>query len=403
MGVMDIVHGVLDVAGFIPVVGAVADVANAVIYAAEGDWGNAALSVVSAIPAFGDGIGAVTKGGKLLLKGAKLVEDALAKGKKMLSSFGKRMGKAKTGAKKLFKNSRKNKENMIKRDAKKRAAKQKCFTGDTLVCTTFGLCPIKKIRKGDDIYARNEDTGETGVRKVQEVVRNEAYTIYHIWLDGVEQVQTTAYHPIFVKEIGWVSAINLHEGDLVETMDGKAQITKIVKFRSEEPVEVYNLHVEEWETYFVSEKQIYVHNCGDDTADIIESVENGNTPLKNNMQKGNYGEMKMDAYYEGQGKTSISTDKVTDLNDATHHGIDGVYYNPQKNPPYVIAEAKYGSSKLGMTKDGKQMSDEWITGSNRLENALGGDKALADEVFANCDKELVRVAPDGTLTISKID
>ena len=110
MGVMDIVHGVLDVAGFIPVVGAVADVANAVIYAAEGDWGNAALSVVSAIPAFGDGIGAVTKGGKLLLKGAKLVEDALAKGKKMLSSFGKRMGKAKTGAKKLFKNSRKNKE-----------------------------------------------------------------------------------------------------------------------------------------------------------------------------------------------------------------------------------------------------------------------------------------------------
>ena len=91
---MDIVHGVLDVAGFIPVVGAVADVANAVIYAAEGDWGNAALSAVSAIPGVGDAVGAVGKGGKLLLKGAKLVEDALAKGKKMLSSFGKRMGKA---------------------------------------------------------------------------------------------------------------------------------------------------------------------------------------------------------------------------------------------------------------------------------------------------------------------
>ena len=68
MGVSDIVHGVLDVAGFIPVVGAVADVANAAIYAAEGDWGNAALSAVSAIPVVGDAAGAAGISAKLAVK-----------------------------------------------------------------------------------------------------------------------------------------------------------------------------------------------------------------------------------------------------------------------------------------------------------------------------------------------
>ena len=68
--------------------------------------------------------------------------------------------------------------------------------------------------------------------------------------------------------------------------------------------------------------------------------------------------MKMDSYYKQQGYERISLDQVTGLDDATHHGIDGVYYNPNGNPPYIIGEAKYGSSKLGMTKDGELMSSK---------------------------------------------
>ncbi len=260
MGVMDIVHGVLDVAGFIPVVGAVADVANAVIYAAEGDWGNAALSAVSAIPGVGDAVGAVGKGGKLLLKGAKLVEDALAKGKKMLSSFGKRMGKAKTGAKKITGRSRKKKVEETKTESKHVCTNGKCFTGDMLIFTKQGLRPVIEIRKGDDIYSRNERTGETGFCKVEDVFCTEAYTIYHIWLDGKEELKTTAYHPFFVKDKGWVKSINLRENDILETMEGTACITQIRKVRHEEPVPVYNFHVEDWESYFVSESLVYVHN-----------------------------------------------------------------------------------------------------------------------------------------------
>lgn len=110
----DICHGVLDAAGFIPVFGAIPDVINGCIYAAEGN------ALDAAIPGVGD-IGAVVgKGGKYLMKGGKWL---LGKGKKLLkgsgrlmkalkkSKFlgklvklgGKLLGKMKVGAKALFK------------------------------------------------------------------------------------------------------------------------------------------------------------------------------------------------------------------------------------------------------------------------------------------------------------
>ena len=47
----------------------------------------------------------------------------------------------------------------------------------------------------------------------------------------------------------------------------------------------------------------------------------------------------MDVYFKSQGYERISLDRVTDLNAPTHQGIDGVYYNLDGHPPYIIAEA----------------------------------------------------------------
>ncbi|MBD2095673.1 hypothetical protein H6F90_10955 [Trichocoleus sp. FACHB-591] len=49
-----IAHTVLDFAGFIPGVGVVADLANAALYAAEGDYVNAGLAAAAAVPFVGD-------------------------------------------------------------------------------------------------------------------------------------------------------------------------------------------------------------------------------------------------------------------------------------------------------------------------------------------------------------
>ncbi len=268
----DVIHGVLDVAGFIPGVGAVADLANAGLYAAEGNWLEAGLSLASAVPGIGDTIALAKKSGKALkgLKGLKSLKglkgfNALDKAKGMKSLFGALKGKAKTGASKVKGWLKKPKEafNNIKKRLKGECVNGRCFTGDTLVYTRDGYKPIKGIQKGDEVYSRNAETGETGFREVEEVFCTTAHTIYHVWIDGKEEIKTTAYHPVYVEGQGWVTAINLREGDAIETMDGMACITKIVKERHEEPVTVYNFHVKEWASYFVGEVRVYVHNGED--------------------------------------------------------------------------------------------------------------------------------------------
>lgn len=89
-----------------------------------------------------------------------------------------------------------------------------------------------------------------------------------------------------------------------------------------------------------------------------------------------------------RGYECISLDITADLDNVTHHGIDGVYYKPGGHPPYIIAEAKYGGSRLSYLKqDGKiktaidefgnlfkrkQMDEQWIR--DRLKDAVGKQK-----------------------------
>lgn len=62
-------HGVLDVAGLVPVLGEPADAANAAWYTAEGDYTNAALSAAAMVPL----VGWAATGGKFGVKGVRAV------------------------------------------------------------------------------------------------------------------------------------------------------------------------------------------------------------------------------------------------------------------------------------------------------------------------------------------
>lgn len=68
---LDVIQTALDVAGFVPMFGAIPDLVNAGIYALRGDMLNAGLSVAAAVPGAGDVAGAV----KLLGKGAKATKE----------------------------------------------------------------------------------------------------------------------------------------------------------------------------------------------------------------------------------------------------------------------------------------------------------------------------------------
>ncbi|MFP3847194.1 hypothetical protein [Priestia filamentosa] len=141
---------------------------------------------------------------------------------------------------------------------------------------------------------------------------------------------------------------------------------------------------------------------------VIKSVENGEVALKTTKRKGNYGEMKMDDFFESQTYTRISDDRVLTLDQKIVKGIDGVYENPSPPPKYIIAEAKYNTSKLSNTKDGFQMSEDWILGSNRLEDAVGAEIAekIRDEMVLNPENVaglLVRIDRNGNVTESVLD
>ncbi|WP_085832445.1 hypothetical protein [Clostridium merdae] len=73
------IHTGLDVAGFVPVYGEVADAANALIYLAQGDISNAAISGAAFVPV----IGSAGTGTRLAAKGIGAVADASAAAKGM--------------------------------------------------------------------------------------------------------------------------------------------------------------------------------------------------------------------------------------------------------------------------------------------------------------------------------
>jgi RHS repeat-associated protein len=109
-----------------------------------------------------------------------------------------------------------------------------------------------------------------------------------------------------------------------------------------------------------------------------------------NKHKGQMGEAEMDAYFAGMGYTKLgSHDSPHGGGPGRPQGIDGVYHNPNGNPQYIIAEAKYGSACLGQTThSGQQMSDHWIDtpigghGPDRLTQAVGPTHAAAIQTQA---------------------
>lgn len=113
--------------------------------------------------------------------------------------------------------------------------------------------------------------------------------------------------------------------------------------------------------------------------EALERIRNGEKLT--NEELGNLGEMMMDQYYISKGYKPLNKHRVTSLDDKKggfKTGIDGVYEktNPDGTKTYVIADAKYNTSQLSETNDGKQMSDNWI--DKRLDDAVGKEKA--DEI-----------------------
>jgi hypothetical protein len=126
--------------------------------------------------------------------------------------------------------------------------------------------------------------------------------------------------------------------------------------------------------------------------------------LPSNAAKGVYGEHLSDTYLRAQGHRKLNDGGLVTPpppgGTARGTGIDGVWKHGNPPPDYLISEAKYGQSRLAMTKDGKQMGDTWIQGSGRLQKAVGSREAgriVTAMALGTVEKRLHKVDATGKL------
>jgi RHS repeat-associated protein len=139
-----------------------------------------------------------------------------------------------------------------------------CFVAGTLVDTETGLRPIEEIVVGDKVWARDEDTGETALKEVTDLIQRHERVIWEVSMTGAngeaEKFETTDDHPWWIAGQGWKRTEELVAGMAVVTRDGRGMML-ISAVETDRTDATYNLTVADFETYFVGEQRVLVHNC----------------------------------------------------------------------------------------------------------------------------------------------
>ncbi|MBX3630241.1 MAG: hypothetical protein KF908_10105 [Nitrosomonas sp.] len=176
------------------------------------------------------------------------------------------------------------------------------FDGNTLVLTKNGFVPIASLDTDMDfVWARNEYTGDVDWKPVIAHYSNpyqETVTV-NIWdaANGETQsIISNRIHPFYVShsetnstdliagtnDTGrWIQAQDLQPGDMLLTDSGSPAEVVDLEIKSE-PLQAYNITVDEYHTYFVkgvasdNAPAIWVHNdCHSKKQQLTREVENG--------------------------------------------------------------------------------------------------------------------------------
>lgn len=142
-----------------------------------------------------------------------------------------------------------------------------CFTGDTKLIARgawgCGWRRIDQITPDDEVLSRDEFNVNAPVvwKRVEETFVRFA-RIMNLHVRG-QVIRTTAEHPFYVYEKGWVDAGELQIGDLLSSHDGKWVFVEDL-CDTDVYETVYNMRVAECHTYFVGcekwEFTVWAHN-----------------------------------------------------------------------------------------------------------------------------------------------
>lgn len=150
-------------------------------------------------------------------------------------------------------------------DVVKACSGDQCFTAGTKIETDQGLKAIETFTGGELIWSRHETTLEYGFRPVIATKVTDNQVIFKVVIkntkDQIETLETTAEHPFWIKDIGWLKASLLQPS--MKLLDrNNEELTVISQELVPNRLEtVYNIEVDGFHTYHVGELGTWVHNA----------------------------------------------------------------------------------------------------------------------------------------------
>jgi RHS repeat-associated protein len=149
--------------------------------------------------------------------------------------------------------------------AGKASKKACCFVAGTQVLTEDGYKSIEEVKLGEKLWAKDVETGEQDWKPVVKIFNEPDRGIYEIKLEGKDgfsqKIEATDDHPFYVVGKGWKTTIELTVGDQIET-DGNGSMKVVSVVDEKRQALTYNFTVADFHTYYVTKKNVLVHNCG---------------------------------------------------------------------------------------------------------------------------------------------
>jgi hypothetical protein len=133
---------------------------------------------------------------------------------------------------------------------------QSCFVKGTPVWTKTGQRPIETVEIGDLVLSQNVDTGELKYQPVIGRTIRPPSEIVALTFDH-EKLRATRGHLFWVAGTGWRMAKELTADDRLHSLDRSMQV---VTAKTDGEAEAFNLVVADFDTYFVGERGLLVHD-----------------------------------------------------------------------------------------------------------------------------------------------
>jgi len=190
-----------------------------------------------------------------------------------------------------------------------------CFVAGTQVLTEDGLKNIEDIKVGELVWSRNPETGEQELKEVTDFIPRHERVIWELTVQNEagesETFETTDEHPWWVDGQGWKRTDELVFGMRVE--DDEQRVLVVTSVRNTERKDgTYNLTVADFNTYFVGNLSVLVHNC-DKVSNVTEKSNVGDVVKTPDTHPGEFTK-------KGKNFTQRKTKRVFQKSNTNHSG-----------------------------------------------------------------------------------